>query len=57
LKRRLQVKINLISSKGSNPMEGGDLIMGDKKAGKKTKPNMKGKGKAPVKTAPVKPSK
>jgi len=31
--------------------------MADKKSGKKAKPNMKGKGKAPVKTAPVKNSK
>jgi len=37
-------------------VEGGDSTMADKKA-KKAKPNMKGKGKAPVKTAPVKPSK
>jgi len=37
-------------------VEGGDSTMADKKA-KKSKPNMKGKGKAPVKTAPVKPSK
>ena len=49
--------VNLDLKQGcKSQMKGGDSTMADKKA-KKAKPNMKGKGKVPVKTAPVKNSK